>query len=396
MAGPLAGIKVIDLGHFIAGPMCTMMLGDMGADVIKIELPDRPDDSRGLGPPFVGNEAAYYLSFNRSKRGFTTNLKTDAGVNILKKLIKESDVLVENFRVGVMAEMGLSYEEVRALNPAIIYCSISGYGQDSPLKNKPGFDAMIQGESGFMDITGFPDGLPTRVGTAISDIAGAVYAVQGILLALITRQQTGKGQYVDVALMDSLVSFLTYQAGIYFATGDSPSRLGNRHPVITPYESFVTKDGYVIIAAGSQKLWEKLCNEVLARPEFIKDPRFLTMADRNTNQPQLKGIIEKQTKTKSSRKWIKLLEKSGIPCGRIRKVGEVLKDETLKARGMVVAKEHPTAGKINLLGNPVKLSHTPIEISLPPPHLGQHTEEILKELGYNKPEIEAFESKGIV
>ncbi len=396
MAGPLAGIKVIDLGHFIAGPMCTMMLGDMGADVIKVEMPNRPDDSRGLGPPFVGGEAAYYLSFNRSKRGLTINMKTSNGIDILKKLLKETDVLVENFRVGVMAEVGLSYQEVSALNPAIIYCSISGYGQDSPLKNKPGFDAMIQGESGFMDISGFPDGLPTRVGVAISDIAGATYAVQGVLLALLARQKTGKGQYIDVALMDSLVSFLTYQAGIYFATGDSPSRLGNRHPVITPYESFITRDGYVIIAAGSQKLWERLCNEVLGRPELTKDPRFLTMAERNTNQPQLKGIIEEQTKTKRSKEWIELLEKSGVPCGRIRKVGEVLEDDTLKARGMVVKKKHPTAGEIRLLGNPVKLSHTPIEISLPPPRLGQHTAEILRELGFNDHEIEAFKSKGIV
>ncbi|MFC1995503.1 CaiB/BaiF CoA transferase family protein, partial [Chloroflexota bacterium] len=352
--------------------------------------------SRSLGPPFVGGEAAYYLSFNRSKRGLTINMKNTDGINILKKLLKEADVLVENFRVGVMAEMGLSYQDVSALNPAIIYCSISGYGQDSPLKNKPGFDAMIQGESGFMDITGFPDGLPTRVGVAISDIAGAVYAVQGILLALIARQQTGKGQYIDVALMDSLVSFLTYQAGIYFATGDSPLRSGNRHPVITPYESFVTKDGYVIIAAGSQKLWERLCNEVLARPELIKDPRFLTMADRNTNQPQLKGIIEEQTKAKSSKEWIELLEKNGIPCGRIRKVGEVLEDENLQARSMVVAKKHPTAGEIKLLGNPVKMPQMPIEISSSPPSLGQHTAEILKELGYSDQEIETLKSKGIV
>ena len=396
MAVPLEGIKVVDLGHFIAGPMCTMILGDMGADVIKVELPDRPDDSRSLGPPFIGGEATYYLSFNRSKRGITINTKTSAGVNILKKLLKEADVLVENFRVGVIAKMGLSYDEISALNPAIIYCSISGYGQDSPSKDKPAFDAMIQGESGFMSITGFPDGLPTRVGVALSDIAGAVYAVQGILLALIARQKTGKGQYIDIAIMDSLVSFLTYQAGIYFATGDSPTRLGNRHPVITPYESFVTNDGYVIIAAGSRRLWERLCNEVLKRPELIKDPRFLTMAERNTNQPQLKTIIEEQTKEKSSKEWIELLEKSGIPCGRIRTVGQVLEDENLKVRGMVVEKEHPTAGKIRLLGNPMKLSHTPIEVSLPPPLLGQHTVEILKESGYSDQEIEAFKSKGIV
>ena len=393
---PLEGIRVIDLGHFIAGPMCTMMLGDMGADVIKVELPDRPDDSRSLGPPFVGGEAAYYLSFNKSKRGITLNLKTNAGIDILKKLLEGSDVLVENFRVGVMAQMGLSYEEVSAFNPGIIYCSISGYGQDSPLKDKPGFDAMIQGESGFMDITGFPDGLPTRVGTAISDIAGAAYAAHGILLALITRQKTGKGQYIDIALMDSLVSFLTYQAGIYFASGDSPPRLGNRHPVITPYETFATKDGYIIIAAGSQRLWERLCNEVLERPDLPKDPRFLTMAERNTNEPQLKVIMEEQTKTKTSKEWIELLESGGIPCGYIRSVKEVLEDENLKARGMVIKKEHPTAGEIRLLGNPVKMSHTPVETSLPPPLLGQHTGEILKELGYSETEIGTLKSQGIV
>ena len=393
---PLDGIKVIDLGHYIAGPMCTMTLGDMGADVIKVELPASPDHSRALGPPFVGGESAYYLSYNRSKRAITINTKTKAGIEVMKKLLKESDVLVENFRVGVMARMGLSYEEVAAINPGIIYCSVSGYGQDSPLKDKPAFDAMLQAESGIMDITGFPEGPPTKVGISIGDTAGAVCAVQGILAALIARNKTGRGQHIDLSLMDALVSLFTYQAGVYFATGQSPSRLGNKHLVITPYEDFETKDGSIIIATASQKLWEMLCNKVLEHPELIEDPRFRTMSDRNTNQRQLKAIIEQLTKTKASKDWIEVLELNAIPCGYIRKVSDALESEHIKARGMVIEMEHPTAGKIRLLGNPLNLSDTPIEASMPPPTLGQHTTEILKELGYSEREIEELKSEGIV
>lgn len=393
---PLEGVRVIDIGNYIAGPMSTMTLGDMGADVIKVELPNSPDHSRALGPPFVGGESAYYLSYNRSKRAITINTKTKAGIEIIKKLLKVSDVLVENFRVGVMARMGLSYEEVSAINPGIIYCSISGYGQKSPLRDKPAYDAMMQAESGIMDITGFPEGPPTKVGISIADTAGAVCAVHGILAALIARMKTGKGQYIDLALMDSLVSLFTYQAGVYLATGQSPSRLGNRHLVITPYEDFKTEDGSIIIATANQKLWERLCNKVLEYPELIEDPRFRTMSDRNTNQLKLKAIIEEVTKKKPSKEWIELLEFNGIPCGYIRKVGEVLESEHIKARKMVVEMEHPTLGKIKLLGNPLNLSDTPIEASMPPPTVGQHTMEILKELGYGEKEIEVLKSEGIV
>ncbi|MFC1970502.1 CaiB/BaiF CoA transferase family protein [Chloroflexota bacterium] len=395
---PLDGIKVIACEHFIAGPLCTMMLGDMGADVIKVEPPDGGETSRSLGPPFVGGEAVYYLSFNRSKKDITINTRTPEGVEILKKLIKGADVLVENYRVGVMEKLGLSYEEVRAFNPGIIYCSISGYGHDSALKDKPGFDAMIQAESGLMDITGFPDGQPTRVGIALSDNTAGLYAVNGILLALISREKTGKGQHIDIALIDSLVSFLTYQAGHYFATGESPVRVGNRHPVITPYESFTAADGHLVMAVGTQRLWENFCNNVLKHPELIMDSRFITMSDRNTNQAQLKIIIEESTRQKTTDEWVELLTAAGIPCGRIRSVAEVLEDETLKARGMITEKEHPTAenNKVRLLGNPVKLSETPGDISVSPPLLGQHTAEILKELGYGDEEIHAFREKGIV
>ena len=368
----------------------------MGADVIKVESPKSPDHSRALGPPFVKGEAAYYLSYNRSKRGISIDTRTEDGIKIFKHLLEKSDVLVENYRVGVMARMGLSFEEVHTINPRLIYCSISGYGQDSPMKDMPAFDAMLQGESGIMDITGFPDGEPTKVGISIGDTAGGLCAIQGILAALIAREKTGKGQHIDIALMDSLVSLFAYQAGIFFATGKSPSRIGNKHLVITPYETFATKDGSIIIAAASQTLWEKLCMKVLECPELIKDPLFLTMADRNIHQAELKEIIEKRTKTKKSSEWIGNLESVGVPCGTVRKVGEVLESDNMKAREMVVEIEHPAAGKINLLGNPVKLSDTPLEINLSPPLLGQHTDEILIEFGYSPEEIERFKRDGII
>jgi len=322
------------------------------------------------------------------------NTRAPEGVDIVKKLLKNADVLLENFRPGVMGKMGLPYEAVHALNPKLIYCSISGYGQKGPLWDRPGFDVMIQAESGFMDITGFD--VPTRVGIAIADLVGGLYGAQGILTALIAREKTGEGQHVDISLLDGLVSFLSYQAGTYIATGQSPVRKGNRHPLSTPYENFATKDGQVIIAAGNQRLWETLCNKILMLPDLIKDSRFLTMADRNANEPALKQIIEEITSKKTTDEWIKSLEQEGIPCGRIRKVGEVLESENIKARQMLVEMEDPARGKLKLLGIPVKLSNTPGEIKLTPPLLGQHTEEILKNLGYSGEEIKGFKNKGIV
>jgi crotonobetainyl-CoA:carnitine CoA-transferase CaiB-like acyl-CoA transferase len=397
MIKPLEGIRVIACEHFIAGPMCTMLLGDMGADVIRVEPPEG-DVSRGAGPPFVDGQSVYYLSVNRSKRAMTLNLRTPEGVNILKKLIEGADVVVENYRAGVMARLGLSYKDVSASNPRIIYCSISGHGQDGPLKDKAGLDAIIQGEWGFMDITGFPDGPPVRAGFAISDNLAGVYAVQGILLALIARGKTGRGQYIDIALADSLVSFLTYQAGYYFATKQSPKRIGNCHAMVTPYENFTTKDGHVIIAAATQKAWEKLCTDALMRPELIEDARFVTMSSRKTNQPQLRAIIEESTVNKTTAEWIELLEKLEIPCGRVRTVGEVLEDENVKARKMVVEVPHPTAkgGKISLLGNPIKLSDTPGEVTKAPPLLGQHTEEVLTELGLTGKEITELKERKVI
>lgn len=395
MQKPLAGIKVVDLSRFIAGPYCTMKLGDMGAEVIKIETPERGDDSRALGPPFLNGESAYYMSFNRNKKSVTLNLREEKGKEILRKLISEADIFIENFRIGVTEKMGLTYDDVKKLKEDIIYCSVTGYGHNSPYREKPSFDVMIQGEAGLMSITGFPDGPPQRVGVAIADLLGGFHAVEGILLALLVRNQTGKGQFVDVSLMDSIISILTYQAGNFLATGDAPQRVGNRHPMITPYESFETKDGYVIFAVGNQRLWENFI-KVLGREDLNDDPRFADMKSRNQNPAELKEILEEITRTKNTEEWVKIMEKEGVPCGRIRTLDQVLTDPHVDIREMVLEKEHPTAGMIKLTGVPTKLSLTPGEVSAVPPTLGQHTDEVLSELGYSEDDIKGFRDQKIV
>jgi crotonobetainyl-CoA:carnitine CoA-transferase CaiB-like acyl-CoA transferase len=392
---PLAGIKVVDLSRFIAGPYCTMKLGDMGAEVIKVETTGKGDDSRALGPPFINGESAYYLSFNRNKKSIALNLRAEKAKEILHRLIREADVFVENFRIGVTAEMGLTYEDVKKIKPDIIYCSITGFGHNSPYREKPSFDVMVQGEAGLMSVTGFPDGPPQRVGVAIADILGGFHAVEGILLALLVRQKGGQGQFIDVSLMDSILAILTYQAGHFLATGEAPHRVGNRHPMITPYESFESRDGYVIFAVGNQRLWENFV-QVLGRSDLNEDPRFSSMAERNRHPAELKEIIESITIEKTTEQWIQTMEEAGVPCGRIRTLDQVLSDPHVRVREMVVEREHPTAGLIKLMGVPVKMSLTPGEVAVPPPTLGQHTLEILKGLGYAEQEIIQLQSEKVI
>ena len=391
----LEGLKVVDFTRFVAGSFCTMQLADYGADVIKVESPvDKGDELRGWGPPFINGQSYYFITLNKNKRSIALDLRSPKGIEIVTEFIKGADVLVENFRPGVMAKMGLSWEKVHEINPRLVYCSVTAYGQTGPFKTKSGFDVVVQGDSGFMDITGFE--VPTRVGVGLTDFIGAFYGLIGIFAALHVREKTGQGQHVDSAMMDGMMALLTYQAGTYFATGETPLRMGNRHPLSTPYEAFAAKDGHIIIGAGTQKLWENLCNKVISRPDLIKDPRFLTLQDRNKNEPMLKEIIEEITQTKNSDEWIGLLEKGNVPHGKVRTVKEALELEQTREREMVVEMEDKLRGRIKMLGIPAKLSANPGEVRRMPPVLGEHTEEILREFEYTQQEIYELEDKGIV
>jgi len=371
---PLEHIRVCDLSRILSGPFCTMTLGDMGAEVIKVE-PPLGDDTRRWGPPFVGGESAYFLSVNRNKKSIILDLKTAAGKTALEKLIRKSDVLIENFRTGTLARLGFGYETTSKLNPRLIYCSITGYGQTGPRAFAPGFDVVIQGESGAMDVTGFPDGPPIKFGLSIADIVAGMNAVQAILLALLVREKSGRGQHIDISLLDSLVGCLTYQAQNHFA-GASPQRLGNRHPSIAPYEMFETADGYMNVGVGNEGLWKKFCTAT-ALPDLCDDPRFATNEDRLRNYTPLRSLLEAKLKTRSRTEWQRIFEESGIPCGPIRTVSEVFEDPQIHAREMIAHVSHPTIGDLRLTGIPIKLSESPGRISLPPPRLGEHTEEIL-------------------
>jgi formyl-CoA transferase len=375
---PLDGIRVVDLTRVLAGPFCTMMLGDMGADVIKIEEPGSGDESRGW-EPIVNGWSSYFLGVNRNKRSVALDLKREEGASALRTLITQADVLVENFKPGSLSRLGFGYESVNALNPRLVYCSISGYGSNGPDAGLSGYDVVIQGEAGLMDVTGQADGPPTRVGIAVTDYLAGLYATQGILLAVIDRQRTGLGQYVDIALLDSLMSALTLPSGMFFATGESPQRMGNDHPSIAPYETLAARDGMIIIAAGNPRLWAQLCTALDAE-WLTRDPRFLTNSDRLAHRAELKVELERLLQQSSLDEVIARLRAHNVPCGRVRTVAEALEDPQLRARDMIVAVNRPDLGSIRMLGNPVKLSRTPYAITLPPPRLGEHTDEVLKTL----------------
>ena len=393
MSSPLEGLRVLDFSRVLAGPYCTMMMGDMGAEVIKVEEPGRGDDTRAWGPPFQGTESAYFLSVNRSKKSITLNLKTPAGLDVARRLAARSDVLVENFRPRTMERLGLGYEQARALNPKLVYCSISGFGQTGPERERPGYDAVIQGEGGIMSLTGFPDGPPTKVGVSLADLMAGLLAFQGILLALRVAEQTGQGQWVDVALLDGQVGLLTFQAGAYFATGKSPERMGNLHPMITPYETYRTADGYIIISVGNESLWRKFC----ALLDLPREDRFSTSRKRVEHRSELVAILIPRFRERTTAEWLADLGAADIPCGQVRSVAEVLKDPQVLAREMVQEVEHATLGRIRTTGIPIKLSETPGSVRSAPPPLGAHSEEILRTvLGLSEDRVRQLQAEGVI
>jgi crotonobetainyl-CoA:carnitine CoA-transferase CaiB-like acyl-CoA transferase len=375
---PLDGLKVIDLTRVLAGPFCTMMLGDMGAEVLKIEEPAHGDDTRGWAP-FVDGWSSYFLGVNRSKKSVALDLKTIAGAETLRSLLESADVLIENFRPGSLKALGFGPADVLAEHPRLVYCSISGYGQNGPRAPLPGYDVVIQGEAGLMDVTGFPDGEPTRVGIAITDYLAGHYAMQGILLALLERQRSGLGQHVDIALFDSMLSVMHLPVGILLATGVSPRRRGNDHPSIAPYETLHAQDGRVIVAVANPRLWTQFLDAV-GRPELAEDPRFRTNTDRLEHRSALRAELERTFASMRVDEIVARLEARQVPCGRVRSVADAIVDPQVAARDMMLVQAHDTLGQVRMLGNPVKLSRTPAKPKLPPPALGEHTREVLDAL----------------
>jgi crotonobetainyl-CoA:carnitine CoA-transferase CaiB-like acyl-CoA transferase len=391
--GPLHGITVLDLTRVLSGPYCSMLLADMGARVIKVEQPGKGDDTRAWGPPFLDGESAYFLSINRNKESVTLDFKQPDGRAVLDRLIAKADVLVENFRPGTLTKVNLDYASLAAAHPRLIYCSISGFGQTGPRRREAGYDAVMQGEGGLMSITGAAGGTPFRLGVAIADIVTGMFAAQGITLALYARERSGRGQAIDIAMLDSVVALLTYQAGICFATGAAPPRLGNRHPTIVPYETFSAADGDFVLAVGNDDQWRRFC-QVAALDE---DARFATNRQRVTSYDELRPILAERLRTRTRAQWIEGLTAKGVPCGSVRDLAEVFADPQVAAREMIATLEHPIAGPLKLLGTPLRLSDTPGAIRTPPPMLGQHTEAVLtNDLGFTSEQVAALRAKGVV
>lgn len=392
---PLDDLFVVDLSRILSGPICSMMLADMGARIFKVEPPPHGDDSRLWGPPFVGGISTYFHSINRGKKSLGLNLKTEAGKQILWELIDRADVLLENFRPGVLAGLGFGYDTVAKRNPRLIYCSISGFGQTGPYRDRPGYDVVAQGEGGLMDLTGYPDQPPAKVGTSISDIVTGMYACQGILLALLARYRSNKGQFIDISLLDSTLSLLTYQSLMYLTTGRAPGRMGTRHPSIVPYECFQVKDGFVNIGVTNQKQWTAFCR-VLGLPEMADDPRFAKMTERLAHYDALKETITPQLLRMSRQEAIEALSRAEIPVGPVNTLAEVLEDPHIHAREMVRELLHPEYGPIRQLGLPIKMSDTPGVVEGAPPIFGEHNAEVLSMLGYSPERIEECRQLGVI
>ncbi len=395
MAGPLKGIRVLDLTRVLAGPYATMLLRDLGAEVIKIEQPGVGDESRGVGP-FKNNFSLYFMSINRGKKSLTLNLKDRRGQELFLELVKRSDVVIENFRPGTMKKLGLDYESLKGHHPSLLYAACSGFGQTGPYAGRGAYDMIIQGMGGIISITGEPNRPPVRVGTSIGDITAALFTTIGILAALRHRDETGEGQLIDVGMLDCQVAILENAIVRYFSTGEIPKPMGGRHPTFTPFEVFESADGYVVIAMGNDGLWAKFC-AYINRPELISDERFRTNALRTTHHDALFPILAEVMRQRTTEQWVEELEKIGVPCGPVNTIDQVANHPQVLAREMIVKVEHEVTGPVEIPGIPIKLSETPGSVDAPAPSLGEHTEEILSGLlGLSRGEIDVLKQEGVV
>ncbi|MFD6209920.1 CaiB/BaiF CoA transferase family protein [Peribacillus sp. NPDC060253] len=395
MQSSLEGIKILDLSRTLAGPFCTMLLGDMGADVIKVERPGKGDESRHFTPPTWNDESCYYLSSNRNKRSITVDLKSPEGREIIYKLAEDADILVENYRTGTLDKLGFGYETLNELNPRLVYCSISGFGRTGPEKNRAGYDLILQGFGGLMSITGDADRAPAKAGMSIVDLTTGMFAVYGILSALFATQKTGKGQFVDVSLLDGQITLLNHMATGFMATGKPAGRMGSAHPSIVPYQSFATKDMDIILAVANDGLWEKCCR-ALDWKDLLDDSRFAKNDNRVARRTELVAIISERLITLESKEVFEKLDGVGVPCGPIHTIDQILNHPQVEAREMMIDIEHPNVKDLKVPGFPVKLSETPSNVRRHPPLLGEHTDEVLGELGYSSTQIEELKRGKVI
>ena len=394
--GPLDGIRVLDLTRVLAGPYCTMFLGDLGAEVVKVEQPGVGDDTRGWGPPFTGGESAYFLCVNRNKKSITVDLKSQEGVALLRRLAERADVLIENFRPGAMERLDLGEKDLRATNPRLIYASLSGFGADGPMSDAPGYDLIVQAWGGLMSITGQADGEPSKVGVAIIDLVAGLMLGKSIAAALFAREKLGVGQKIDTSLLEAEVACLINVGSNYLVEGNIPRRWGNAHPSIVPYQSFKTADGYLVIGVASEGIWRRFC-QAIGRAEWADDSRFEKNSNRVENRSLLIGLLAEMFLSHSTDEWLKLLNSAEVPCAPVQTVDQVFKAPQVLHREMLVQVEHPTAGPVRMAGIPVKFSATPASVRLPPPLLGQHNEEVLESwLGMNNEEISELKRKTVL